>query len=128
MMRPGLGLALAALVMLQPGCVVITAASVVGSAAVAVGSAAVSVGAAAVGVAADATVGTVKLIGKAVSPSDDKAGKDAKDAKDKKAGDASHGDPKPAAEKGSSTDPGEATQGGNKAGTADAPAPASGAR
>jgi hypothetical protein len=55
------------------GCVVVTTAAAVGSAAVAVGSTAVSIGAGAVGVAADAAVGTVKVVGSAVTPSDDDA-------------------------------------------------------
>jgi hypothetical protein len=55
------------------GCVVVTTAAAVGSAAVAVGSTAVSIGAGAVGIAADATVGTVKAVGSAVTPSDDDA-------------------------------------------------------
>lgn len=60
------------------GCAVVGAATAVGSAAVAVGSAAVYVGAKTVEVAADATVGTAKVIGKAVSSDDDEA-KDGKD-------------------------------------------------
>lgn len=61
---------IALLVTTTSGCAVVGAATAVGSAAVSVGSAAVYVGAKTVEVAADATVGTAKLIGKAVTPDD----------------------------------------------------------
>lgn len=68
--RPPIVAALAlGLVAASSGCAVITATAAVGSAAIAVGSAAVSVGVTAVGVAADVAVGTVKVIGSAVTPS-----------------------------------------------------------
>jgi D-arabinose 1-dehydrogenase-like Zn-dependent alcohol dehydrogenase len=73
--RPTIVAALAlGLAAASSGCAVVTATAAVGSAAIAVGSAAVSVGVTAVGVAADVAVGTVKVIGSAVSPSkkDDK--------------------------------------------------------
>jgi len=64
---------IAALSTATTGCAVVGAATAVGSAAVAVGSAAVYVGAKTVEVAADATVGTAKMIGSAVSSDDDAA-------------------------------------------------------
>lgn len=82
-MKRALLLAIPVLLATVSGCAVVGAATAVGSAAVAVGSAAVYVGAKTVEVAADATVGTAKIIGKAVSSDDADAGaKDGKDGKD----------------------------------------------
>jgi hypothetical protein len=75
-------LGLALLVCACAGCAVVTTTVAVGSAAVTVGAAAVSVGVAAVGVAADAAVGTAKVVGSAVSGSDD-SGRPATDGEGK---------------------------------------------
>jgi hypothetical protein len=71
-------LGLASLVCAGAGCAVVTTTVAVGSAAVTVGAAAVSIGVAAVSVAADAAVGTGKVVGGAVSGSDD-SGRPARD-------------------------------------------------